>query len=353
MRSSIAWRLGLAASAALWTAALGGAGAQAQDGDGAAEPEIIDGAEHADGADAASAYDGADALYRLLTEDGLSLAAATEALDEAYLQWPTSRSRARAFARAAQAAAEEGAYDIAFAWIDWGLREAAGVIGPDSQAISAEILESAIALAVSVNNPVLARDYARAHAALAVAWRDDRERRRAVFDDVRAQCPDIIDNAWIRTRLGRDAASALGAATSSARAPARCRYESLLGRSDAVIDLYASVSWIEARDRIDGVIEAGLDPADRIAREEIARELPVRIDVERARETSRGEGRLAFVRYSRPGADDVAAFAYLLYGGEGTLYVARVSAADWAWPPESLGDLAELGLEAMFVTFED
>lgn len=289
----------------------------------------------------ATTDDARDALQVLLRAEGeLSAEEADALLRDAFDAWPTSTSRARAFGAAA-AAAGERAPGIAFAWIDWGLDEAraAGATGAD---IAVDLSEQGIMLAIRHDNPSLARRYAREQGELALDWSYDSEALSAVFSDLDAQCPDVIAHAWIRTRIARDAISATSASRYGA---ARCQYRHIRSASDYLMDFNASASWIDPRTRLEGVVEAGLDPAERVERETLAAQMPMQIHETRRDAIESGPAHVALVRqYSRT-QNRAMTFAYALSGGEGTLYSVRVRAeAEWAWPPE---DMASLALEAL------
>lgn len=288
---------------------------------------------------------GADALYELLTSaEDASLEDVRAMLEEAYAQYPTSSSRARAFTAAAETAARDGEFELAFAWLDWALETAGGAFTAHGD-IEAETLESAIAIAIEAEHPLNARDYVRRQAALENGWTHEPANHRIVFEDLNAACPDVIAERFLRTRIVRDAIGP--AAGTGAPSPGRCRYVDFVEREPVALELYAARSYQGSRARIRGVAEVGLDPADRAVREEIARRLPRQDVLARQLPTEIGEADLGYVRYRRPGADEVEAIAYLTYGREGTYYAARASMVTREWPPEALSETAELGLTAL------
>ncbi len=289
--------------------------------------------------------EGADALYELLTSaDEASLEEVRAMLEEAYAQYPTSSSRARAFTAAAETAAREGEFELAFAWLDWALETAAGAMTAHGD-IESQTLETAIAIAVEAEHPLNARDYVRRQAALENGWTHQPSAHRIAFEDLGAVCPDVIAERFLRTRIGRDAIGS--SAGDGAPSPGRCRYVDFVEREAVVLELYAAQSYVGSRARIRGVAEVGLDPVDRAAREEIERRLPRRDELARQMPTEIGEADLAYVRYRRPGADEVEAIAYLTISRDGTYFAARASMDTRDWPPEALGAAAQAGLTAL------
>ncbi len=286
-----------------------------------------------------------DPLFALLAaREDITLAEAEALLREAYDAQPTASARARAFAAAAEAAGRERAWDLAFAWIDWALRETEGMV-LDAEAVAAEVLEVGALLAVDADNPALARGYARRQATLEAGWRDDAEGLSVAFDDFDAVCPDLIAEGFLRVRVTRDEVSAVSGAASAR--PGRCRYVHIRGEDEAIIDLMATRSWISPRDRIEGVVDVGLDREDRDERAPIERRLPLREQATRDVRFGALDGQIGFVRFTRPGSEEVASFVYLIVGGEGPYLAVRIRSSLREFPPERYGALAREAMRAM------
>lgn len=286
-----------------------------------------------------------DPLFALLAaREDISLEEAQALLTEAYDAQPTASARARAFSAAAEAAGRERAWDLAFAWIDWALRETDRMF-VDAEATAAEVLETGARLAIDAGNPVLARTYVRRQAGLEAGWRDDPEGLQVTFEEFGAACPDLIAEDFVRIRIERDAVSAVSGA-GSAR-PGRCRYVHIRGEDEALIDMTATRSWIRPRDRIEGVVDVGLDRRDRDERAPLDRRLPLREQATRNLRFGPLDGQIGFVRYTRPGSEEVASFVYLIVGGEGPYLAVRVRSSERTFPPERYGDLAYTAMQAL------
>ena len=272
----------------------------------------------------------------------LSVAEADALLRDAYGDQFTPTERMRALAAAASVASQAGDHVSALAWMDWAVRETTAMTAsaPD---LVAETHAAAITIALAAEDPLAMRTATRAYAALEQGWADDPAHAALRLDPLGVLCPDVIDDRYVRLEVAYDAAVGGAVAAADARS-ARCVYGPvrLAGEPDALaIELYARRVWAPVRGRLRSVLEIGLDPADTAARAVIAERLPV-TTTQVDREPRRGAaGDRGYVRYSRPGTDDVTAIAYALIERDGVLTAARVEARLWDWPPEALGDIAE------------
>jgi hypothetical protein len=283
-----------------------------------------------------------DPLYALVASRAeLSVDDADALLREAYDAYPTSTSRSRAFALAAGAASNDGRHALALAWIDWAIREAEDA--PDREALLAARLGEAIEVALAAGNPVLARDYTRRAAGQASGWRDVAARRAVRSEALALECPDVIADAFIRSAFesGRIGEGVVAAPT------ARCDYVPIVDPQGAGFVVLALRSHMDAEHRARELVETGLDAREVDVRAEIARRLPT---VETAVEPffrEDGKGFLGYARYSRPGVNEVAAFAYAAASRDGVFYAAAASGPVWDWRPAALGERASAGLGAV------
>lgn len=271
----------------------------------------------------------------------LTVEQADALLHESYDAFPTPTTRSRAFGVAALVASSAGRHELALAWSDWAIREAEQA--PERDLLLAERLEEAVGMALAAGNPVLAREQARRAAGHAPGGRDDAESRSVVFARPGLSCPDVIEDAYLRTRAG----AAQTEPGLLASASAECVYIPIQGPREAGFRLYAVRSFMALDERAREVVERGLEAREVEARAEIQRRLTgLSTMIEPLFLDGGGEGRLGYARYDRPGVDDVAAFAYAAAARDGVFYAAAASARDWAWPPEELGRRAAAGLAA-------
>lgn len=294
--------------------------------------------ESIDGSEAGSQEQ--DSLYALITSAStLSVAEAEALLNEAYDAYPTPTTRARAFGAAATAASSSGRHELALAWMDWAVTEAGQ--SPERELLLADLLAEGVGVALAADNPVVARAYVRQGAAHASGGRDDAAGRAVAFDRVKLVCPDVIADAYLRTR----AAAMQNEPGLMSTPSAECAYVPIEGGADAGFRIYAVRSFIDLEERTREVAELGLGGPEVDERARLVRRLssvttvvdPLFIDGDPS-------GLLAYARHDRVGVDDVAAFAYATAARDGVFYAAAAAARDWAWPPEELGRRVEAGL---------
>jgi hypothetical protein len=283
-----------------------------------------------------------DPLFELIAAGSdLPVQVADSLLHEAYDVYPTPTTRSRAFGLAASAALNAGRHDLALAWIDWAILEAEQA--PERDRLLAERLVTAVGVAVAADNPALARSYVRRGGALTPGFRDDPDRRSVRFEALRLECPDVIEDRYLRTVASAD--PGVGVLTVPS---ARCAYAPIRG-SPGVGDgggftLHAVRTGMDLDARTEAVVEEGVDAKDVEARRTIARRLDF-VDTQVTRLfLDEREARLGYARHARRGVDDVAAFAYATALRDGVFYTAAATARVWDWPPEQLGARAETGL---------
>lgn len=284
-----------------------------------------------------------DPLHALIASSStLSVAEADALLHEAYDAYPTPTTRSRAFGAAAEAASAAGRHELALAWTDWAITEAGRA--PERDLLLALRLAEGVGVALAAGNPVLARDYVRRAAALAPGGRDDPAGRSVVFDRLGLVCPDVIENAYLRTRAAAEQTEPGLLATPSAE----CAYIPIQGRADRSFRIQAIRSFIDLEERTREVVEQGLGGREVETRRGLLQRLStVTTTVEPLFLDDGSKGFLGYARHERPGVDDVAAFAYATAARDGVFYVGAASARVWDWPPEELGRRAALGLEAV------
>jgi len=275
-------------------------------------------------------------------KETLSVAEAEAILAQAYGDHITPTERTRAFAAAADIASLHGAHAQALAWIDWAVRETS-LVRIDAPDVAETTHAAAIRIALAAGDPLQTRDYVRRYAGLALGWEDDPARVGVRLSPLDADCPDVIEDHYVRLRI------VFGAPVEGASRvrPVRCFYAPLNAAAAPVqfaLELYVTRSWIPSRQRMRGAVEVGLDPADAAARATIAERLPVvTTRIERDRSIS-DVGDIGYARYSRPGVDDVAMFVYATGSRDGTFVAARVFANTREWPPTALRARANAAL---------